>query len=273
MNRKLIVTLLRKDIQELDMITEGFMEMTEYPKAIILLAQRKTDDIQSYIQQLSNNDIEVDELGSITETVEEPLFSESVEINSVVEDIKIIEIPEAIKDIPENEILEESVVQNTEDNTVIIEMQETFEDSELVNDIDETDILENRDEIELTETTTELEIEITVEETRKTILGEKNFSTTHTRNELLSKADNSISSTLANKKIDDIKQAINIGDRFRFQRELFRGNGEEMNKTLTYLNQLATLAEAESFLQSKYGWATENESAEDFFQIVRRRFL
>ncbi len=273
MNRKLIVTLLRKDIQELDMITEGFLEMTEYPKAIILLAQRKTNDIQSYIQQLSNNNFDIDGLDLIPETVEKPFLSEFVEINSVVEDIKIIEIPEANKDIPETEILEEIVVQNIDEKTEINEVQVSIVDSELVNEIDETDILENRDDIKLTETTTELEIEIAVEETRKTILGEKNFSTTHTRNELLSKADNSISSTLANKKIGDIKQAINIGDRFRFQRELFRGNGEEMNKTLTYLNQLATLSEAESFLQSKYGWTIENESAEDFYQIVRRRFL
>ena len=53
MNRKLLVTLLRKEIQELDMITEGFMEMDEYPKAIILLSQRKTEEIQTYIKQLS----------------------------------------------------------------------------------------------------------------------------------------------------------------------------------------------------------------------------
>ena len=78
---------------------------------------------------------------------------------------------------------------------------------------------------------------------------------------------------LGNKKISDIKQGINIGDRFRFQRELFRGNGEDMNKTLTYLNQLATANEALSFLRSKYGWATDNETAEDFYQIVKRRFL
>lgn len=53
MNRELIVMLLQKNIEELHMITDGFMEMTEYPKPIILLAQRKTEDIQEYIKQLS----------------------------------------------------------------------------------------------------------------------------------------------------------------------------------------------------------------------------
>jgi hypothetical protein len=85
--------------------------------------------------------------------------------------------------------------------------------------------------------------------------------------------DNSLGTTFANQKIDDIKKAISIGDRFRFQRELFRGNGEDMNKTLNYLNQLATLEEAVSFLQAKYKWDGENETVQDFFQILKRRFL
>ena len=88
----------------------------------------------------------------------------------------------------------------------------------------------------------------------------------------MSKVDNSFSATLANKKIEDIKQAISIGDRFRFQRELFKGNGEDMNKTLSYINQLASLNEVISFLKSKYNWDDKNEVTEDFFQIIRRRF-
>ena len=53
MNRKLLVNLLRKSIEELDMITEGFMEMDEYPTVIVQLAKRKTEDIQSIIDQLA----------------------------------------------------------------------------------------------------------------------------------------------------------------------------------------------------------------------------
>jgi hypothetical protein len=89
--------------------------------------------------------------------------------------------------------------------------------------------------------------------------------------EILSKADNTISSILTNKKITDIKEAINIGDRFRFQRELF-ANGEDMNKTFSYINQLSTFEEVKSFLQSRYGWDAKNETAEDFLQIVRKQF-
>ena len=268
MNRKLIVTLLRKDIQELDLITEGFMEMNEYPKAIIHLAQRKISDIQSYIQQLEelNNVVEtaivpentqpktaiVETVVEIVET--EPEIESIIEIETTQETVEVVEVTESIETV-EYIVTEEVDVQT--DITESVDIPENYEIKEVTEVISST----------ITETKT------TVEDTKKTILAEKMSSHTPSRNDSLSKADNSISSTLANKKIEDIKQAINIGDRFRFQRELFRGNGEDMNKTLTYINQLATLDEVQSFLQSKYGWESSNETAEDFYQIVRRRFL
>ncbi len=268
MNRKLIVTLLRKDIQELDLITEGFMEMNEYPKAIIHLAQRKISDIQSYIQQLEElkNEVEtaivqentqpktaiVETVVEIVET--EPEIESIIEIETTQETVEVVEVTESIETV--EYIVTEEVDEQT-DITESVDIPENYEIKEVTEVISST----------ITETKT------TVEDTKKTILAEKMSSHTPSRNDSLSKADNSISSTLANKKIEDIKQAINIGDRFRFQRELFRGNGEDMNKTLTYINQLATLDEVQSFLQSKYGWESSNETAEDFYQIVRRRFL
>jgi len=233
MNRKLIVTLLRKDIQELDMITEGFMEMNEYPTAIIQLAKRKSEDIEDYIKQLSELKPEnrpVESTVNIPE-ITEPVEHEITVANVIIE--KKIEITESINDTPASDKLE------------LDEIKETAE----------------------------IDIEITNSNPNFIIASDKLPSTSITRNELLSKADNTISSSIANKKISDIKQAINIGDRFRFQRELFSGNGEEMNKTMNYLNQLATFEEVVSFLQSKYGWSQDNETAEDFYQIARRLFL
>jgi len=37
-----------------------------------------------------------------------------------------------------------------------------------------------------------------------------------------------------------------------------------MNKTLNYINQLATLDEVTSFLQSKYGWDEEKRNYRRF---------
>ena len=140
--------------------------------------------------------------------------------------------------------------------------------------MEESIIIEEVHEIKTTATTStdEIESKSTTEEHKRTIIAERIIQPTVSRNETLAKGDNSLSASIANKKITDIKQAISIGDRFRFQRELFKGNGEEMNRTLNYINQLATFDEASSFLMSKYGWDKANESVEDFLQIVRRRF-
>ena len=297
MNRKLLVTLLQKSIQELEMITEGFMEMEHYPKAIIQLAQRKTDDIASYIEILST--VMPESLDSSTEDEIQPIVqNEIVAITEKpAEETVIAEAPgKIIEDAPSVETTETDIINEDASPTETVEEEETIEEEEEEEELEEeTEDEEELEEItsevaELEEVTTTAEIasndeEIVeekfssnetrtiVEETRKSIIGDKNLVTSVTRNELLSRTENTISSVLGNKKISDIKQGINIGDRFRFQRELFRGNGEDMNKTLTYLNQLATENEALSFLRSKYGWATDNDTAEDFYQIVKRRFL
>lgn len=299
MNRKLLVTLLQKSIQELEMITEGFMEMEHYPKAIIQLAQRKTDDIQSYIEILStvmpeptDNSAE-NEIPAIVPSEEEtttekpaaltvidktadeisenPTSSETSETEIINEETLLSETDEDEEDetIEEEEILEEETEDEEEIEEVTTETSELEELEEITSVVEPTS---NEEEI-IEEKFTSNETITIVEETRKSMIGDKNLLTSVTRNELLSRTENTISSVLANKKIEDIKQGINIGDRFRFQRELFRGNGEDMNKTLSYINQLATLNEALSFLRSKYGWSTDNETAEDFYQIVRRRFL
>lgn len=305
MNRILLVTLLQKNIQELELITQGFMEMTEYPMPIIVLAQRKTEDIQAYIEKLAllkdevkadvsiveaENDTESPQTEefrakNITESTIDTVAEEKIEQPNTIESIKEL-IADTISVEQEPVIVAEAVAEampeseNKEKSTTNeVTANETLEE-ETVDQ--ETVVEEMEEEIQIAVIeTAERETEISTPEPpvieqlepRKTILGERSMTAVHTRNETLSHTDNSISATLANKKITDIKQAISIGDRFRFQRELFRGNGEDMNKTLTYINQLATLEEVLSFLKSKYGWQQNNEAAEDFFQIVKRRFV
>lgn len=257
MNRKLLVTLLHKNIEELNMITESFMEMDEYPQAIVHLAKRKTEDIQTIIDQLAEIKEPVPSVipTQPISTVTEP---EKVEVPEIVADEPVVEISSSI------ETIEDIIVENiTEETLTVVETQE-----------EKTIVAETKEVKEITEINSLHETKIVTDETKKTTIADRIVPPVLSRNETMSKSsDNSLSSTLANKKIDDIKQAISIGDRFRFQRELFRGNGEDMNKTLSYINQLATLDEVTSFLMSKYGWQGENPAVEDFFSIIRRKFL
>ena len=71
--------------------------------------------------------------------------------------------------------------------------------------------------------------------------------------------------------VSDIRQAISIGDRFLFQRELFGGNGELMQKTLDRLNVCADMNEALQ-LVGQMSWDTQSSTYELFLNVLRRRF-
>ena len=329
MNRELLVTLIRKNIDELIMLTEGFMEMDSYPAAIINLAKNKTDDIWSYINQLervkkSSQPSELTEENSKTPEIEGDSIPTSVDQENVVEDQIDIEqepdeesvVTETVEEsvlggsvvgdnVVEGSIVEETVFakENLEESTdeeevLVEEIQEEVDqggddvefepitaqetDEEISEKEDEIDMHEDEydktieDELEITTTInirqSETETE-TIEEKKITLAERISASSASSRNDSLGNGDNGgLNTVLRNQKVDDIRQAISLGDRFRFQRELFKNNGEEMNKTLSYINMLATYEEVISFLQSKYGWKDDNPTAEDFYQLVKRKF-
>jgi len=70
----------------------------------------------------------------------------------------------------------------------------------------------------------------------------------------------------------DLNHLIGIGDRFRFSRELFGGNGEKMSKTLNEINNMATLQEATDYITVILGWDKDNHTVQDFIAVLKRRF-
>ena len=73
------------------------------------------------------------------------------------------------------------------------------------------------------------------------------------------------------KAVADIRQAISLGDRFLYQRELFGQNAELMQKTLTELNALGSFDEAMEYIR-RFGWDTESNSYQQFIVTLHRRF-
>ena len=73
------------------------------------------------------------------------------------------------------------------------------------------------------------------------------------------------------KAVADIRQAISLGDRFLYQRELFGQNAELMQKTLTELNALSSFDEAMEYIR-RFGWDTESNSYQQFIVTLHRRF-
>ena len=73
------------------------------------------------------------------------------------------------------------------------------------------------------------------------------------------------------KAVEDIRQAISLGDRFLYQRELFGQNAELMQKALTELNDLSSFDEAMNYIR-QFGWDTESSTYQQFIVTLHRRF-
>lgn len=291
MNRTLLVSLLKKNIDELILLTDGFEKMSEYPAAIILLAKNKTDDIKAYIDQLGDiQNIEPvtaaiipvtpELIAHATPTLSEVVTNESDEkegltlVNSVIEDIE-----DEPTDVWKNtEFWQESIIPSKvhevekKGSALVVEIDDH---EEVVKDeaIDEKDLDETLHATYIPEVINKPSFSDNINIEKKMTIAEKMAAQTLTRNEFHAKKDtNAINDSIAYKKVEDIRQAISLGDRFRFQRELFHNNGEEMNKMLSYINMLASYDEIVSFLQSKYGWSSDHPAATDFYQLIKRKF-
>ena len=74
------------------------------------------------------------------------------------------------------------------------------------------------------------------------------------------------------KAVDDIRQAISLGDRFLYQRELFGQNAELMQRTLNELNQLGSFDDAMNYIGKHFEWDTESSTYQQFLVTLHRRF-
>ena len=75
-------------------------------------------------------------------------------------------------------------------------------------------------------------------------------------------------------KIDDLKRAITLNQRFQFSRELFKGNNQEYEVAIDRLNN-STREEALLMLRdlrAKFDWQEESAAALDFYGLIERRY-
>ena len=71
----------------------------------------------------------------------------------------------------------------------------------------------------------------------------------------------------------DMHKALSINDRFRFQRELFSNNKNDLNNALDLVNAMQSFDEAQDYFIGDLGWDQDNEDVADFMGLVRRHFL
>ena len=75
------------------------------------------------------------------------------------------------------------------------------------------------------------------------------------------------------KPISDIKSAIPLGERFRFTRMLFSGNGPAFDSTVATLNGMSNMEAADNYIRTNFSWDMDSPVVADFMNIVRRRYL
>ena len=159
-----------------------------------------------------------------------------------------VEIELIVEEEPQEEVKEE------------LEKQETIEPLESIEPIESLEIL---DEVEVVEPVTEpapaprpeAKAELVAEPTQP-----------------LHNATQPLQTSLFGTAVEDIRQAISLGDRFLFQRELFAGNGELMQKTLDEINGLGSLSEAMDYVRNNFDWDKESTAVQLFENVLKRRF-
>lgn len=91
-------------------------------------------------------------------------------------------------------------------------------------------------------------------------------------NEIQQREISVVDSMLDKNKVTDLIQSISLGDRFRFQRELFSNNGEEMMQAFHDLNAMVSLDEAVVYLQKHFHWDMGSDVVKDFYALLNRKF-
>ena len=72
--------------------------------------------------------------------------------------------------------------------------------------------------------------------------------------------------------VTDLRRSISLNDSFRFSRELFNGDSEQMNRVIEQISEMSSLDTAIAFLYSKVNVDEETEAMIDFQELLKKYF-
>ncbi len=88
--------------------------------------------------------------------------------------------------------------------------------------------------------------------------------------------DKSVVKKLSNTRIENLKSAIGINDKFYFINELFKGNSQAYEDVIYTLNNFKRFDDAIQYfstLKFRYDWNTEAEAYKKLIHFLERKFL
>jgi hypothetical protein len=237
MNKEVLLALIEKDINELAILNKLFSEQEPVSATILGLAKTKAINIVNGLQQLGD----LQPVTAAKLPVVEPV---AVVENKVVPEIS----PEIVA--PPQEIIETpKAVQQVSVEPAQVAIAVPVMTPEPVSE------------------------EMTVVEKQKVSLAEALNTDNHSLNDTLALAtEPSLAKVLSNSRIDDLRQSLSLAERFRFQRELFQGNGEKLSATLSAINGMQSEEDANAYL-AQFGWKEDNSCVVDFKQLIHRKFV
>jgi hypothetical protein len=74
-------------------------------------------------------------------------------------------------------------------------------------------------------------------------------------------------------KLSDLRKAFSLNDRFLYQRKLFEGRQDVMDKVISDINSHRSLKESLSYLEEKLHWDFSDPTVNDFIKKLEIRFL
>lgn len=145
---------------------------------------------------------------------------------------------------------------------------------------EEIDALEEsvQDEYEEEKVVTEIEVEKKEKESPKpSLLLQFEDEIFSVNDSVAQKAeDKSLVNKLNNTRIENLKSAIGINDKFYFINELFSGNSQAYEDVIYTLNNFKRFEEAMQYtstLKHKYDWSTETEAYQKLIHFLERKFI
>lgn len=260
MDQTTIIKLVQKELTELTLLLQGFDGMAEIPQPIKTLTVSKAEHLLDALRKLEYaRQAEIK-----TEMVAE------VEVPIPASTPSVIPAQTSITENPiqqANEIIQEVKVEP------VISQQKT----EPILEKAETTLTEEPVQIPPpiieAEKVPVVEPKVQVNAEQKQILGETIVAGKKVGDIISSDAANSIGSLLGASPIKDLKKAINLNDRFRFQKDLFSNSSETFLKTIDEINSLSSHEAALDFISVQFDWDDTLEAKKDFLSLINRRFL
>ena len=269
MDKKELIGYILNDIKELELIAKGMHEMEKIPGVMQQLAVNKTQNILDRFLRLG---ADAPVRGAESVQIEEKK-AKIVQIEQQPEEKIPEEMPETVEPLQEEPV--ELIVEEQE----IVPYQEIEPEENTVSEPEKAEPVEIKEKAaEVVEEQIQPETKHPEKEKSTIPADVKTKVQEHTTNEKFKSrvpAANAASTTgkrIESRFIQNLRKAINLNDRYRYQRELFGGNSELMNSVIDKLDTMSSLDEAVKYVQTEFIWDAESPTVTDFYSLLESRF-